>query len=83
MNYKNNSYKKKSIKRGKSGTWTEGGVHELYVQTGAVFVCEDNKPLYLSSYLKNSKKTLQLLIVSFPISKFSSQVLLYIVFWML
>lgn len=71
--------KKKSIKRGNSGTETEGGVHKLYVQTGAVFVCEDNKPLYFSSYLKNSEKTLLLLIVSFAISKFSSQVLLCIV----
>lgn len=79
MNYKINNGKERSMKRGNSGTGTEGGVHELYVQTGAVFVCEDNKPLYLSSYLKNSEKTLPLLIVSFPISKFSSQVLLYIV----
>lgn len=54
-------------------------MHELYVQTGAVFVCEDNKPLCLNSYLKNSEKTVQLLVVSFPLSKFSSQVLLYIV----
>lgn len=37
--------KKRSIKRGNSGTGTEGGVHELYVQTGAVFICEDNKLL--------------------------------------
>lgn len=79
MNYKNNNDKKRSIQRGNSGTETEGGVHELYVQTGAVFVCEDNKPLCLNSYLKNSEKAVQLLVVSFPLSKFSSQVLLYIV----
>lgn len=78
MNYKNNNYKKRSMKRGKSGSGTEGGVQELYVQTGAVFVCEDNKLLYLGRYLKNSEKTLQLLIVPFPIPKFSTQILLYI-----
>lgn len=54
---------KRSIKEGIVAL-EQSGVHELYVQTGAVFVCEDNKPLYFSSYLKNSEKTLQLLIVS-------------------
>lgn len=78
MNYKNNNDKKGAFREGIVAL-KQGGVHELYVQTGAVFVCEDNKPLCLNSYLKNSEKTVQLLVVSFPLSKFSSQVLLYIV----